>query len=140
MASKPETTFIQSIHRHFPKPATLYHEKMNNPYNSGTADVWYSGRRGDIWVEYKFLRDGKIPVRAPIDLVTKQRYLSALQLDWLEGRSTEGRNVWVIVGCKEGGVVWPRNKWREPMGADVFRSWVHSRKDLADLIRGACEP
>lgn len=115
---------------------------MNNPYNSGTADVWYSGRRADLWVEYKFLKEGKIPVRPGtlIDLVTKQRYLSALQLDWLEGRHAEGRNVWVIVGCKDGGVVWPHGGWRQPMSVQGFRCRLIDRKGLANLIWGACEP
>ena len=109
---------------------------MNNPYNSGTADVWYSGKRGDLWVEYKFLKEGKIPARPGIDLVTKQRYLSALQLDWLEGRYTEGRNVAVVVGCKEGGVVWFDGAWREPMAAEEFRCRLHTRVSLAAWIMG----
>lgn len=115
---------------------------MNNPYNSGTADVWYSGKRGDLWVEYKFLEDGKIPVRPTtmVDLMTRQRYLSELQLDWLEGRYDEGRNVWVIVGCKDGGVLWPRRAWRQPMSAEEFRLRLMDRKELANLIRNVCEP
>lgn len=108
---------------------------MNNPYNSGAADVWYSGRRADLWVEYKFLRDGKIPLRAGIDLVTKQRYLSALQLDWLEGRHTEGRNVWVIIGCKEGGVIWPADELRQIISVDEFRDNLLDRKTLAVRIK-----
>jgi len=87
-------------------------------------------------VEYKFLRDGKIPLKAPIDLVTKQRYLSALQLDWLEGRHTEGRNVAVVVGCKEGGVVWFDGAWRQPMTAEDFRSRLQTRVFLANWIMG----
>jgi hypothetical protein len=53
VSSKPETTFIQSIHRHLPKE--VYREKMANPYRGGTPDVWYSGYKSDLWVEYKFI-------------------------------------------------------------------------------------
>lgn len=42
MATKPETSFIQGVHRHLP---TVYKEKMNNPTEgehlmSGTAASW----------------------------------------------------------------------------------------------------
>lgn len=96
------------------------------------ADLWYSGPRGDLWVEYKFLRDGKIPVRAAID---PTKYLSALQLDWLNTQSGYGRNVWVIMGCKEGGVVlaYP-HEWQKPIPPDEFRAVLRTRRELAEFI------
>lgn len=53
MSKKPETTFIASVHKHLPKE--LHREKMNNPYSSGTPDVYYSGMKADLWIEYKFI-------------------------------------------------------------------------------------
>ena len=63
MANKPETTFITSVNRLLPigavedvplfepipmKRKWIGYEKMNNPYSSGTADSWYSGKGGDL--------------------------------------------------------------------------------------------
>ena len=72
MSSKPETTFITSIHKKLPEPPP-YHEKNNNPFNSGTPDVFYSGNEGDLWVEYKFMKE--LPKR-PTTLVDRT-YLRA---------------------------------------------------------------
>lgn len=78
MSQKPETTFYQSIHKKLHKE--IHREKMSNPYARGTPDVWYSGKGGDLWVEYKV---GNNP-------------LTYNQLSWLRKRCEEGRNVAVI--------------------------------------------
>ena len=70
---------------------------MHNAYRGGTPDVWYSGSRGDLWVEYKWI--ARIPKRGTI--VPK---LSPLQLDWLTKRKAQGRNVLVIVGSPKGAL------------------------------------
>ena len=98
MSAKPETTFYNSVHRHLPPPSELHREKMANPYRGGTFDFWFSGKR-DLWIEYKFV---VLPKR---DNTQIDYGLSALQLDWGQRRAAEGRAVWVIVGCKDGGVV-----------------------------------
>lgn len=124
MAAKPENTFISSVHRHLPPVGDLHREKMNNPYRSGTADWWYSGLRADLWVEYKFLP--KIPVRAAI-----LPDLSELQKLWLRGRYNEGRNVAVIVGCPQGGVIFQDMSWESPMSPEKFQQLLISRQALA---------
>ena len=132
MAAKPESTFTASVHRHLPPTAELYRMKNNNQYVSGIADCWYSAKR-DLWVEYKFLivpkRDSTV-----IDLVEGGKILSALQQDWLEGRHQEGRNVWVIVGCKEGGVVFKDTAWKQPLTAADFRSRMLARPAVAAAL------
>ncbi len=131
MARGPENTFIASVHRHL--PVQLYRMKNHNEYNAGIADCWYSGKR-DLWVEYKFIA---LPKRgtALIDLVGgKSPALSHLQQAWLRERYSEGRNVWVIVGCKEGGVFFRKRTWETPVTADDFRAEIQSRKDLAAEI------
>lgn len=124
MAVKPETTFTASVNRKLPK--LLHKEKMNNPYSSGTADMWYSGCKGDLWVEYKYLP--KLAVR-----VTNKVGLSELQLIWLNARHAEGRNVAVIVGHPDGGVV-----LRYPFPTELVTSHILcntlSRQELADWI------
>lgn len=126
MSSKPETTFIASIHRRLPR--SLHKEKMANPYRGGTADCWYSGDKADQWVEYKYVP--KLPVRAP--LVAD---LSDLQKDWLRRRYNEGRNVAVIVGSKDGGIILTDPEaWEAPITAAQCHSWIRPRDEVAQWI------
>ena len=128
MAAKPENTFIAKVHRLLPHD--LHKEKMNNPYSSGTADVWYSGNGGDLWVEYKYLP--RTPQRADVN---PKKLLSELQSRWLSGRHHEGRNIAVIIGCPDGGVVLRDCAWEKVISATTFVSLVLSRSDLAEWIR-----
>jgi len=130
----PENTFIGSVHRHL--PAQLYHMKNHNQYNGGIADVWYSGTRADLWVEYKFI---VLPKRdeTVIDITAgKTPMLSSLQQDWIQGRVSEGRNVGVIIGCKEGGVWLPSLAWDNPLKTAEFKNRLQSRSELAAVILG----
>lgn len=127
MSRGPETTFIQSVHRLLPKK--VYRMKNHNEYNGGIADCWYDGPVGDLWVEYKFV---VLPKR---DSTQVRVDLSPLQLEWLRDRKFNGRNVVVIVGCKEGGV-WldhPR-RWEQDYPAATFRTMIESRQEIADHI------
>lgn len=126
MARKAETTFIASVHRHL--PLGVHREKMNNPYRSGTADVWYSGRK-DLWVEYKFIQ--AMPKRDDTLIALD---LSENQKIWLEHRHNEGRNVAVICGCKAGGVLFTNLSWVQPLTAKQFASKVQSRQMLAEWL------
>lgn len=125
MASKPETTFTQSIHRHL--KGKVYFEKMHNPYRGGTPDVWYSGIEGDLWTEYKWLP--RIPRSAEI-----KADLSPLQLQWLRRRHADGRNVAVVVGCPEGAVVFRDLDWEQGISPAEFRARLISRPQAAEWI------
>ena len=128
MASKPETNFRLKIERRLPR--TLHREKMNNPFRGGTADSWYSGKGGDLWVEYKFLP--RVPQRG---FITPERLdLSHLQCQWLRGRHEEGRNVAVIVGTPVGGVIMRNLEWEEEIPVDLFTSRTVTIPDLATWI------
>lgn len=133
MSSKPETTFILSVHKHLPHE--LHREKMFNPYRGGTADCWYSGRKGDLWVEYKFLP--KLPSRDDTEILPS---LDTLQLDWLRRRHYEGRRVWVIVGCPLGGVILVARAWEYAMTTRRFKQSIKDRKALASEILAVTEP
>jgi hypothetical protein len=134
MAGKPETTFYTNVHRHLPPLSELHREKMANPYRGGTFDHWYSGVR-DLWVEWKFI---VLPKRGTtlIDICGgKNPSMSALQQNWGERRFDEGRNVWVIIGCAEGGVILRTPlEWSTPFTAHVFRASLQDRKTLAREI------
>lgn len=119
---KPETSFYTSIHRLLPK--NIYYEKMSNPYRSGTPDVWYSGQKRDLWVEYKY---EKYPIRTTeINLS-----LSELQKKWLLDRHKEGRHVAVICGTDKFHAFFLRDLWREPAKLEYFTMTKH---DLANCL------
>lgn len=124
--SHPENTFIASVHRHL--PVELYRMKNHNQYNGGIPDVWYSGKRSDLWVEYKFVA---LPKRDETIIAPD---LSALQRDWLRGRHIEGRQVGVIVGCAQGGVWFPGLSWEVSPTRRDFLAQLQTRPSLAATI------
>lgn len=124
MARKPENQFIAGVHKYLPD---VYFEKMNNPYRGGTADVWYSGVHGDLWIEYKYLP--KVPSRG---LIVPD--LSELQKRWIANRRAEGRRVHVVVGCPAGGV-WFLSDSDVLQGMAVAAFNPVSREQLAEDIR-----
>lgn len=124
MSAKPETTYIGRIHKMLP---TSYAEKNNNPYRSGTPDVWYSGDKGDLWIEYKYI--SVIPKRTEIIPDCSPR-----QLRWLGNRFDEGRNVAVVLGTPEGGVIYRDRAWLVPLSPDEFRKILVSNRTIADWI------
>lgn len=121
MAQGPETRFIEGVHRYL---EDTHAEKMHNPYRRGTPDVFYSGMKGDIWVEYKFI--AKIPAKANM-----LPDLSQPQQEWCEARYREGRTVYVITGSPAGGVIFRDLEWMRPMEASEFRRRLLSKKDIA---------
>lgn len=138
MARGPEAALINGVHKHLPNVDDFHREKMANPYRGGTADCWYSNDR-DLWVEWKFI---DLPVRDDtiIDLTAgKEPELSHLQQQWITRRQAEGRNVWVIVGCKGGGVVMRDRQWARAWRTDDFRFEIQSRGDIAQAIVDFCQ-
>lgn len=88
--------------------------------------MWYSGIKGDIWVEYKYIRT--IPIRPKTMVIPG---LAPLQLVWLHHRHKEGRRVFVVVGCPKGGVVFGPDEWADGIDAGWFTQKLHSRNQLA---------
>lgn len=131
MAQKPETRFIQRINRLLPLKMGLHYEKMNNPYRRGTADSWYSGDKADLWVEWKYL-----PTLPKV--IYPQKLLHPLQRAWLNGRYKEGRNVVVIIGCPEGGVVLEDAAWNNEIMKQDFLEQLKSATEIACFVRGIC--
>ena len=99
-----ESGFTSSISKKL--PSQVFSWKINCRFANGTPDAWYSGPKGDIWVEYKYLK--KLPK------TTVKPKLSALQLKWLRDRFHEGRNVAVVVGSPEGCLVYTHMDWENP--------------------------
>jgi hypothetical protein len=123
---RPENSWRTGCYKYL--PPSVYHEKMHNPYRGGTPDDWFSGSARDLWAEVKFV---KVPVR-DTTIITPD--LSSLQLKWLTDRRAQGRNCWVIVGCKEGGTILDDpDHWSNITTRD-FRRLLLSRKDVAKRI------
>ena len=104
---------------------------MANPYRGGTADCWYSDAQ-DLWVEWKYVL---IPKR-PLTLIDPT--LSALQDHWLRGRWNEGRNIWVIVGSKNGGVIFDQGNWHLWLTSEQFCARLLDRKTIASQLLDWC--
>lgn len=109
----PENRFIKRVHARL--PANIYHEKMHNVYRGGTPDVWYSGKGGDLWIEYKWAeKPGKKPPA-----------LSELQKRWLRDRHAEGRRVLVVLGHRAGALVY-----------DTPRGWTTGSPSMSVTVDG----
>lgn len=132
MSIKPETSYRNSIERKLPPKSELYRMKNNNQFESGIADSWYSGNRSDLWVEYKYVP--KLPVRVNVKID-----LSEHQKGWLRGRHAEGRNVAVVIGSPEGGVVFKGLEWENYIEHGIplstFRVMARSKPEVAEWIR-----
>ncbi len=128
MSQGPETRFIASVHRLL--HPNIYRMKNHNSYIGGPADMWYSSTRADLWVEYKYVR--KLPMF--IDLMnTKNKYaLSALQQKWLHNRHKENRNVAVVLGCEQGGIIFIQRDWEAKQHVDDLQ--VETRHEIAQWI------
>lgn len=124
MSVKPENSFIRSVHKYL---LDTYAMKNCNPYIGGIPDCWYSGQERDLWIEYKY-----IPVSKPRSILPD---LSHLQLHWIEYRQKEGRDVWVVVGLKSGGVI-IKNLHKMQVGVNLFA--ILSRKEIAKQISEHC--
>ena len=106
--------------------------KNHNEYIGGIPDVWYSGNLNDLWVEYKYL-----PISTPRNIVVPD--LSLKQLYWIKSRRAEGRNVWVIVGYKLGGVIFTDlNDIEHGIRPGDFLDRTLTRQKIAEEIGAFC--
>jgi hypothetical protein len=123
--STPEARFTNNVNRTLRSEICVW--KISDRFTSGVPDCWYSGPKGDLWVEYKYTE--KLPKRVPVkpDLSPRQR-------DWLMDRHREGRNVAVVVGSEEGAVIYPGISFEDPKPRDQLT--IHSTRELREWIKG----
>jgi hypothetical protein len=86
-----EHSYIKAIHNRL--PLSVYKWKINDNYQGGVADAYYSGNAGDLWIEYKYL--ARPPKRTNTEIKT---CLTDQQRHWLRSRQKEGRNVALVIG------------------------------------------
>lgn len=112
-------------------PDDVYKLKLNLRYTAGVPDSWYSGGAGDLWVEYKYFQ--RLP--RTVDLIGgADPTITKLQQSWLRARYAEGRSVAVIVGSKDGGVIYPDLSWEEVLLIEKFRDRMMSKREIAAWI------
>ena len=116
---------------------------MADRFTSGVPDNWYSGRY-DLWVEYKYFPEGKLPPVIDLTNPKAKVCLSPLQQKWLLERHAQGRNVAVIAGSYAGGVVFPGVTWNETtLTRDQFLSLaqvLRRPRDVAALLATLLHP
>lgn len=124
-----EHSYIRSVHRNLPND--VYAWKINDRFQGGAADAYYSLRGGgDMWIEYKFLKS--LPKRSGTIVRID---LSELQKAWLKARLLDGRTVSVIVGSPEGSLILTNGDWENPIsGADFIRNAVETRAVVAYIL------
>ena len=123
-----EHGYIRSIHRRL--PASIYRWKINDNFEGGVADAYYSGEEGDLWIEYKYLP--ALPKRSTTPIRT---CLSAQQRLWLTRRHSEGRQVAVVIGSPDGAVIQTTpDAWNDAMTRDDFIRSAVENKSVANYI------
>lgn len=125
-----EHSFIRSIHKLLPKE--VYKWKINDPYQGGVADAYYSGPAGDLWVEYKFIKS--LPKRTTT-VIHFTKHLSPLQQTWLKDRHKEGRAVAVVVGSDKGHVILPGDTFLNPLNVGDFIRTALDRYRVSSYIQ-----
>jgi hypothetical protein len=133
MARKPENTFIARVNKYV-DPA-VHREKMANPYRRGTADMWYSGTRGDMWIEFKWLP--RVPSRGSLK---PYKLLEALQRKWLDERHAEGRKVALCIGTPLGGMILGGIEWHYDIPPWSTDSLLCTARELGSIINACCLP
>lgn len=134
MSSKPEASFIRSVHKYIPKE--LYTEGMANPYRGGTPDRYYEGNNGVLWVEYKYFP--KLPPVIELTSPKAKVKLSKLQEDWLRRAYNNGLNVAVIAGCPDGGIIFSGISWDAQWLRAEAVDFIRPRKEVAEWISSQC--
>lgn len=129
MATKPEATFRSGVHKYL--PLSVHHEAVGSNYSKGTPDQWYDGCHYDLWIEWKYAKE--IPKHLNL-LNTTVPKLSEHQQNWLKRAHGNGRNVCVIVGFKEGGIILSDMAWESSLPREVVSEMIMSRRDLAKYI------
>lgn len=125
MARKPEANFVDRVHRALPR--SVFHQSMGLTATNGTPDVYYEGKRGQLWVEYKWMET--IP---PVFNLVTSRKLSKLQLKWLLRCFDNNRHCAVIVGSPHGCVILDEPVWDQDIDTDV---WIENFENTIRFIK-----
>ncbi len=126
-----ESKYTASIHKLIDKQ--VYRWKINDSFQGGVADAYYSGTNGDMWIEYKYLKS--LPKRASTQIIPDLR---PLQKKWLNERHIEGRSVHVAIGSPDGVSLLLPSEWETGISCEEFKDRALSRDAFAKWIEAQC--
>ena len=130
MPSKDEHAYIRSIHKLLPvTKGDLLIWKIADRYTGGIPDVYYSGTRAPLWVEYKYIpklpkRDG---TRMPVSV-------SPIQQLHLTAEQARGVNVALIIGCEDYNVIVTDDFMDFEIFTEQFKILSRSKREVAEWI------
>lgn len=125
-----EHSYVRNLHSRLKRSAPeIYIWKINDPYQGGVADAYYS-QASDMWVEYKYLKTLPKRPSTVVDLG-----LSPLQRKWLSDRHREGRRVCVVVGSPAGSLILPGIDWGRSITTADFISSAVDNSEVAAYIQ-----
>lgn len=120
-----EHSFTRSVNEKL-RAFGIYVLKLNCSFAKGVPDCWYSGSLADLWAEFKYIPKA----RKTLD---PTKLLSAHQLEWLNARHGEGRDVAVIIGNPNGCLALDNGQWNEPqcfsasLSKEQIVSWIRQK-------------
>jgi hypothetical protein len=94
-----ESKFTTKFNKGLPEDIHIW--KISDRFSKGVPDCYYSGSSGDLWIEYKYEKNGLAKQKKRAEYYPN---LSMLQKIWLESRYKQGRNVAVITFLEGYGV------------------------------------
>jgi len=130
LARKPESVFKNSVHRYLAPGA--HRQSMASIFSNGTPDEYYEGPGNILWIEYKYIE--QLPPTIDLCNPKGRPKLSALQQEWLMRAHGNSIPICVILGCKEGGVMYQYGSWTHPEKREDIKYRMLSRKELAQWI------
>ena len=118
------------------RTAGMFSWKINDNYAGGVPDMFIEGDVAEAWCENKYIK--ALPKRGTtmIDLTNTNKFLSQLQMDWLERRWHRHKDAYVLVGCPEGDALFQNLDWMTPISTEDFRSRLITRITLVEFFAG----
>ena len=119
-----ERHFINKIHKRL--SSDIYKWKINDAYNGGVPDVYYSGPGGHCFVEYKYKKE--LPKRHNTFI---KFGVTAQQCAWLNARKDEGVPVFVALGVGKSIVF---NNNFDVVNVYTVRDYITEAMSIDDFI------
>lgn len=122
-----ESTTTQYYHKKL-KAAGAYCLKLSLTHESGVPDSWISGKSGNMWIEFKYIKE--LPKRETTIIKT---CFTELQQLWAKQRVAEGRHVVLIICTPEGDVVRHGSSHKQ-LTTERFKTRMVPRKQVIEWI------
>jgi hypothetical protein len=127
-----EASFTSGINKDVRRDGVPFVWKVNDRTTGGIPDARYRGPRAELWIEYKFITNKKIPTSVINEL-------SGVQQSQIKTMRRCGDEVWVVYGIKLGNRSYALIVDASDLGADRFPVVeVLEKQKLVDRILERC--